>query len=174
MSRRLRRVIAATLVPSAAFVTLLVTLQGRTALIVHLWILTVLAIVVVALVAGIRADVPGRDLGFDAALAHRPVVAVKPPALARIERELSMGSETAFDTYARLRPLFLELTGGILLTHHGVDLARSPERARALVGDRLWSLVRADISLPEHRGDPGMPRADVEGAVADLERLAWS
>lgn len=174
MTRRLRQVIGAALLPSAAFVALLLTLQDRTALIVHLWAITVLAIAVAALIAGVRTDVPRPDLGFEAALTHRPVGTVKPPALARLERELSMGTETAFDTHARLRPLFRELAGSILLTHHGVDLARSPERARTLVGAELWSLVRPDAAIPEHRGDPGIHRDAVECAVSDLERLAWS
>jgi hypothetical protein len=85
-----------------------------------------------------------------------------------------MGAETAFDAHYRLRPLFRELASGVLLTRHGVDLDRTPDRARSLVGDQLWTLIRPGVAAPAHRGGPGMPREEIAAAVTDLERLAWS
>ena len=172
MRARIRWAAETALVPSVALGVALVALPGRAALLVHVWLLTVLAIALGSLVVAVRDQVPAGSPLFDAALRRRTAPPVRPPSLARIERELSMGSETAFDTHARLRPLFRDLAGSVLLTHHGVDLGRSPERARALVGHDLWALVRPDAELPEDRSQPGLPRAAVERAVSDLERLA--
>lgn len=174
MKDRFRRAAGAALLPSAALVAAVVLLPGRTELAVHVWLLVVLSIGLLALVAGIRQDVPPSASRFAAALLPPAAGTARPPSLARVEREVSMGAETAFDTHYRLRPLFRTLTAGILLHRFGVDLERSPERARELVGDDLWALIAPDVSPPEDRGAAGTAPATIERAVADLERVAWS
>lgn len=174
MRHRLRRALEAAALPTLALVAALVALPGRTALSVHVWLLVVLGLALIALVAGVREDVPGGPSPFAGALAAPSRSAARPPSLARVEREISMGSETAFDAHVRLRPLFRELAGGLLLDRHGIDLDRSPALARGLVGDDLWSLVRPGVELPEHRGGAGPSPSSLERAIADLERLAWS
>jgi len=174
VNRRLRRTAAVAALPTALFGVALVALPGRSELIVHLWIVVVLSFGLLALVAGIGDDVPPGGSGFASPLAPPQAAPVRPPSLARVEREVSMGAETAFDTYFRLRPLFRELAAGVLLTHHGVDLGRAPERARPLVSDELWSLIGPGVEAPEDRAGRGMPHAQIASAVSDLERLAWS
>lgn len=174
MSPRLRRAAGTATIPTVALVIAFVALPGRTELALHVWLLVILGIALIALVAGIGEDVPLRASGFTNALVPTPAATVRPPSLARVEREVSMGAETAFDTYYRLRPLFRELASGLLLTHHGVDLERAPDRARGLVCDELWSLIRPDAAAPDDRGGQGMPRDGITVAVSDLERLAWS
>lgn len=174
MSDRLRRAAGAALLPSVALGVAVVLLPGRIELAVHVWLLVVLSIGLLALVAGIRQDVPPSASRFAAAIQRPPARTARPPSLARVEREVSMGAETAFDTHYRLRPLFRTLTAGILLNRFGVDLERSPERARELVGDDLWALVEPGLPAPEDRGAAGTSHPTIERAVADLERVAWS
>jgi hypothetical protein len=174
VSERLRRAVGIATLPTVALVVVVLALPGWTRPALHAWLLVVLAIGLVALLAGIRDSVPTAPSGFDAALARRATAPARPPSLAKVEREVSMGVETAFDTHYRLRPLFRRLTAGLLLAHRGVDLERDPERARALVGDDLWALVRPDAAAPEERSGAGVQPAALERAVADLERIAWS
>jgi hypothetical protein len=174
MRRRLQGAASAALLPTLALAVAAVLLPGRASLIVHLWLLVALALCLGALVLGIRADLPEGGALFASALTRPSRQPATPPLLVKIERELSMGTETAFDTHARLRPLVTTLASGILLDRHGVDLEKTPERARELVGENVWALVRPDATLPDDRSLPGMPLAAVEQAVDDLERLAWS
>lgn len=174
MSERLRRAAGVASLPTAALVVVLLVRPGWAGPALHAWLLVVLGIGLLALLASIRTAVPARASAFDAALARRVAAPVRPPSLTKVEREVSMGVETAFDTHFRLRPLFRELTTGILLAHRGVDLDREPGRAQALVGDNLWSLVRPDASAPEERAGAGLSQAALERAVTDLERIAWS
>lgn len=57
------------------------------------------------------------------------------------ERRAGEGSQTFI---RRIRPLLLELTTDRLVHRHGIDPEREPDRARALTGDRLWSLITGD------------------------------
>ena len=170
----MRRAAEAAIVPTLAFAVAAILMPGRLELAAHVWMLVVLTIGLIALVAGIREDVPPGGDGFDAALRRTPTGVARPPSLARVERELSMGAETASDAHYRLRPLFREVAAGVLLTRHGVDLGRAPARAKALVGEDLWALIRPGIPAPDERGGPGIPTAAVTRAVDDLERLTWS
>jgi len=57
------------------------------------------------------------------------------------ERRAGEGSQTFV---RRVRPLLLELTTDRLVHRHGVDPTLEPDRARAITGDRLWSLITSD------------------------------
>lgn len=174
MSERLRRALGAALLPTLALGAALVVVPGYAELALHLWLLVVLAIGLAGVLVALREAVPDARSSFDAALAPQPHPPARPPSLAKLEREVSMGAENAFDTHFRLRPLFRELTEGLLLTRRGVDLRRRPERARAIVGDALWEIVRPDAEPPTERGAPGIPVATIEAAVDELERIAWT
>jgi hypothetical protein len=168
-----RRALGAVLLPTLALGITVLAVPGYVELAVHVWLLVVLGIGLLALVAALREAVPTRPSSFAAALARRAHPPARPPSLAKLEREVSMGAENAFDTHFRLRPLFTDLTRNLLLSRQGIDLDRQPERARELVGDELWELVRPDAQPPSERGAPGLPIATIERAVDDLERLAW-
>lgn len=174
MTERVRRALGAALVPTLALGAVLVAVPGYAELAVHVWLLTTLAIGLLAVLVAVREAVPGLPSSFDAALTPRAGAPARPPSLAKLEREVSMGAENAFDTHFRLRPLFRDVTASLLLARDGVDLGRHPERAQAVVGDELWELVRPDADQPSDRSAPGAPITTIEAAVADLERIAWS
>ena len=97
----------------------------------------------------------------------------RPPPLAeleRIDRLVVLGTANEFDLHYRLRPLLRQLAADRLFARHGVDLDRSPERARPLLGDELWALVRADRTVGRRTG-PGVPSAELADYVDRLERL---
>ena len=58
-----------------------------------------------------------------------------------------------------------------MLLRRGIDLERSPDRARRLLGPDVWELIRPDRPPPEDRTARGIALADVERAVDALERI---
>jgi hypothetical protein len=93
------------------------------------------------------------------------------PELVRMERELEMATQSAFDTHYRLRPLLRELAE-TRLARRGIELDRPGSRAKELLGPELWEIVRPDLERPAEHHDPGVRLATVDRAVAALEHLS--
>jgi hypothetical protein len=134
--------------------------------------LVVGAAALASLLGGLRALVPR---GFEArtpfdAPSRSVAPAEVPPDLERIDRLLVLGTANAFDAHHRVRPLLRELASERLHAHYGVDLDRQTERAHELLGDDLWSIVRADAELG-HRSAPGLPLERVARLVDELEAV---
>lgn len=170
---RLDRSIAAAIMATIWAGVFLVVLPGNAAIVGHVWLVVVLGLSLGVALGGLRRQLPRRPSSFDAAFAARRRAPARPASLARVEREVTLASGTAFDVHFRLRPLLQELAAGLLL-RRGVDLERSPTRAEALLGPHVWELVRADRAAPDDRTAAGLPLSSIEQAVDDLERLAWS
>jgi hypothetical protein len=165
------RVAELMLLPTLALGAAVAVAPSHATLATHLWIVVVLALGLLALLAAVRAAYPRTPSSFDASL-HRTRRPVERPALlVRLEREVSMASSSAFDVHARLRPTLVELAAELLPARRGVDLAREPERARELLGDETWELVRPDRPVPEDRSAPGIDLERLERVVASLEAI---
>ena len=143
---------------------------GHAGLVAHVWLVVVLAIGLGVPLEHLRRAVPTRRSGFDAAFAPPAAGRARPASLARVEREVTLATGTAFDVHFRLRPLLRDVAAGMLL-RRGIDLERSPDRAKGVVGSDVWELIRPDRPPPENRTAPGIPLADVERAVGALERI---
>jgi hypothetical protein len=170
---RLDRSIAVAITATVWAGLFLVVLPGRAALVGHVWLVVVLALALGVALGRLRRELPRRPSSFEAAFATRRPTRARPASLARIEREVTLATGTAFDVHFRLRPMLRSLSAGLLL-RRGVDIERSPERAAALLGPDVWELVRPNRQAPDDRAAPGVPIETVERALADLERLAWS
>jgi hypothetical protein len=92
------------------------------------------------------------------------------PELERLERELEMAMESAYDTYFRLRPTLREIAASRLALS-GVELDRPDGRAEALLGPDLWALVRPDLARPSDHRAAGLRLPEIERAVEALEGL---
>jgi hypothetical protein len=152
-------------------VGLVVTIPGRRGVFVGLYELAVGAVVVWALVRRLRSldAEPDARSPFE----RRPEDVEEPAATAdldRIDRLVVLGAASSFDFHYRLRPLLRELASAKLHADHGIELDHEPERARRLLGDEVWRLVRRDREL-ENRAGPGLPPADLERLVTRLEAL---
>lgn len=171
--KRIDRAVAAAIAVSAWAGILLVVVPGRASLVGHVWLALVLAIALGASLGALVRAVPRRPSAFDAAFASARRTYTRPASLERAEREVALATGTAFDVHYRLRPSLRAVASGLLL-RRGVDLERSPERARELVGPDVWELIRPDRPAPDDRTAPGLPLAAVERAVGDLERMSWT
>lgn len=94
----------------------------------------------------------------------------RPAALQRIERVVGAGRQSAGDVQVRVRPLLREIADP-LLRREGVRLDSEPQRARALLGEELWAVVRPDRPRPQDRRAPGLTLSELERLVQKLERL---
>jgi hypothetical protein len=100
----------------------------------------------------------------------RPHADPRPRELLKLEREVGLSTQTAFDTHYRLRPT-LRRVAEARLRARGIDLDATHGAAEALLGPEAWELTRPDRIRPGRHDDPGASLAEIEAAVAALERL---
>ncbi len=169
--RRAWQVTQLLLLPTIALAAALALAPQRATLAVHVWLLVILVLAVLAFLAIVQAAYPRTPSAFAAALRRPPVVAARPAALARLEREVSMAGSAAFDVHYRLRPAVAELAAELLSARRGIDLGHDPERARAVLGDDAWDLVRPDRPQPSERHGAGIDEASLDRVVTALEHV---
>jgi hypothetical protein len=150
---------------------LVVLAPSRRSLLVGIYMLVLAAIALGSLVGSFRTFEPqlGMRSPFERA-PEKPEEPQLPGDLDRVGRLVVLGGANEFDLHYRLRPLLRQISAERLLDHYGVDLDRDPERARSLLGDKLWEVVRPDRQVGRRRG-PGLPAAELAGDVARLEEL---
>jgi hypothetical protein len=113
-----------------------------------------------------RAGATVVDSPFDAARRPRRRVPESLPQLERLERELALGTQSAFDFHARLRPVLREIADARLAVR-----GRRLEDAEPLLGPDAWDLVRPDRPAPNDRHAPGADPEAVRRFVDALERI---
>jgi hypothetical protein len=162
----------ALLLPTAGLITGLALAPARAELWVHLYVVAVLAIALAAVVGVLRGTLPAAEASsFDAALRREEHPQERLPELARLEREVTLAASSSFDVHYRLRPIAREIAGGLLAARRGVLLDQEPDRARTLLGEETWSLVRPGLQPPSDRYGPGIRPAELGRVLAALEAL---
>jgi hypothetical protein len=94
----------------------------------------------------------------------------RPRELVKLEREVALSTETAFDAYYRLRPTVRQVAAG-RLRMRGIDLDAPAGPAQALLGEEAWELARPDRPRPRNHDAPGLPLDRIESIVATVEQL---
>lgn len=74
------------------------------------------------------------------------------------------------DADRSLRPLLAPIVAA-RLGRLGIDMASAPERARELLGDRLWEIVGPDRGSVAHRTGRGIAGDELQAAIERIERL---
>jgi hypothetical protein len=168
--RRVLDLLGYVVLASVVLAALLVVRPVSRELALHLYLVALGAIVMAGAVAATNAAVPpqGRS-GFEEALARRPPPPSRPPQLERTERAVTLGSASAYDFHARLRPLLREVAITRLARARGVQLD-SPA-GRAALGEEAYDLLRADREPPDERYGPGLDPQRLQRLVAILETL---
>jgi len=167
MKRRLWRLTPPLLFAAVALVVVLEVGGHRGAVALAVWLAGVTAVLV-----GLGARAAGSALPETSKLLGRPrrrggrAEAGKLPQLAWIESRVSRAYGSA-DGVQHLRPLVVQLAAAELERVHGVSLQRSPERARALLGPRLWELVGS-----EHPATMPLSVRELRQLVDDLEAIS--
>jgi hypothetical protein len=171
MIRVVLRAVEIAVLPTAVLIVVLVLAPGRAELAVHVYVLVLLAAALASVVGSIASQAHSGESLFDAAL-HRPTEEnERLPELVRLEREVGLAQASEFDFHHRLRPVLREVATGLLFVRRGVDLDRQPERAREVLGEETFELVRADREPPWDRTTSGPALDELRRVVASLEAL---
>jgi hypothetical protein len=124
--------------------------------------------------AAVVAFITTRDLAARARLGTRPVRRVAEPApleqLRQVSEALAAAQVSEFRVVRDLRPL-LRPIAAMRLARRGVDLDRHREEARAVLGEPLWELVRADRGRGSNLAAGGISAAGLQSLIERLERI---
>jgi hypothetical protein len=142
-------------------------LPGYFATELDIFILTVGGLALFLAVAATRGAYPPQRRSALAAALERDLPSdERPPELERLERELPMATETAFDFHARLRPVVREIAG-MRLASRGLSL----EEGEDVLGEEVWEIVRPERRPPTDRHADGIPPGALRLVVERLETL---
>jgi hypothetical protein len=170
--RHIRHLAPFPLLVTGVLVAVLFLVPGRAELAVHVYLLVLASIALAFLVGLLQRTYPvAATSPFDQALRARRRDNRELPELARLEREVTLSTTTAFDLHFRLRPMLRRIAARVLATRRGVDLERNPATAQALLGEELWELVRPEREPPRDRTAPGLEVGSLRAMVDALERL---
>ena len=97
---------------------------------------------------------PGERSEFDDALhaKHRPPLRIAERD--KLAREVQLGMQTAFDLHYRLRPTLVEIARN-RLAGRGISF-ENERRAKSVLGNEAWELLRPDREPPRDRNAPGI------------------
>ena len=172
MIRRIRGLAPLPLLATAAVVLVSLLVPGRAELAIHIYLLALATLALSFLVGVLRRRYPVAAVSpFDLGLRTRGRDDLPLPELARLEREVTLSTTTAFDLHFRLRPVLRRISARMLASRRGIDLERRPEAARALLGEELWELVRPDREPPRDRAAGGLELRSLHTMVGALEAL---
>ncbi len=124
--------------------------------------------------AAVVSVISTRDLAARAELRRRPVrrVADSPllEQLRQVDRALTAAQASEVGVDRDLRPLFRPIAA-MRLARRGVDLDRHPDEARAILGEQLWELVRADRVRGSNLVAGGISSVALQSLIERLERI---
>jgi hypothetical protein len=169
VKQALARALRLLALPTIVLVVVAVFASGRLEPAVRVYALVACAVVLGLAVAGLRRLYPG-----GARHGRRRMRPARPEpvrSLAQLENEAVLGIDDALDLHFRFRPHLRLIAAGLLEGRHGVVLDDEPSRARALLGDETWELLREDRPVPVDRRAPGLTVDALERVVLSLERL---
>jgi hypothetical protein len=165
--RNAARVLA---LPTLALAFVVAFVPGRVGLAVRVYALVLCGAALLLLLAALRRAYPRETPLVTPGAGVEPPRAV-PGMLVRLEQEAALGVASSFDLHYRLRPRLRALASELLAARRGVSLDDAPGRARALLGEEAWELVRVERPPPEDRLGRGLPIKDLRQVVESLERL---
>jgi hypothetical protein len=143
---------------------------GRTSPAVDAYLLAVGTLAVLLAIARTLGTLPReRPTRLDAG-PTRAIRQPRPRELVKLEREVGLSTETAFDAYYRLRPTVRQIAASRLRLR-GIDLDSPSGSAEALLGPETWDLVRPGRPRPRNHDAPGLPLERIEAVVSAVEKL---
>jgi hypothetical protein len=170
MTRQLLPIVGFGLLATLGVVIALIAAPDRRDLFLDLYLLALGGIAVIRLVGLTpKRRAPGERSVFDEAgrlAGSRPTRIAERDKLAR---EVGLGMQTAFDFHFRLRPVLVEIARG-RLAGRGISLD-DEARARSVLGEEAWELLRPDRELPHDRNAPGLEAHELGRLVGVLERI---
>jgi hypothetical protein len=170
--REVRRAARLLALPTIGVLVILAFVPGRLELAIRVYALLVSAVALSLGTSVLRRSYPlASALRVPAGRRRERQRREIPGALARLENEVALGTTGSFGLHLKLRPRLRELASDLLAVRRGISLERDPARARAVLGDETWDLIRDDRPPPEDRLASGIPSPVLVRIVESLERL---
>jgi hypothetical protein len=94
----------------------------------------------------------------------------RPRELVKLEREVGLSTETAFDAHYRLRPTVRSVAAARLRLR-GIDLDSPTGPSASLLGPEAWDLVRPERPRPRDHDAPGLQLDRIAAIVDAVEQL---
>jgi hypothetical protein len=157
-------------IPTLALGVVVAFAPGRIELAARVYALVLCGALLLVLLAALRRAFP-RETPLRRRTPRDETGRAIPAMLGRLEQEAALAVASSFDVHFRLRPRLRALADDLLVARRGISLQASPERARQLLGEDAWDLVRPDRPPPEDRLARGLPIEDLRRIVESLERL---
>ena len=107
---------------------------------------------------------------FESELRPPVAIAADIPGLRTVDHTMRMALGSSFGVEFMLRPRLRELAGWRLMGNRGIDIDATPDIARKLVGEPLWSLIQAGEPVRDYSA-PGISLADIRTSLDQLERI---
>lgn len=170
MRRQLLPILGLGLLATLLLVVALVAAPDRRDILFDAYVLALGGIAAIRLVGLTRRRrAPGERSEFEEALKPGSTQAVRVAERDKLAREVQLGSQTAFDLHFRLRPTLVEIARNRLAAR-GIAM-EDERRARGLLGDEAWELLRPDRPEPGNRNAPGLATDELDRLVGALERI---
>jgi len=170
--RRLGNALLAAIAGAIPFGLVVLFRRGVTDVALDVYLLYLAFVLLLAFVQATReAAPPDPHAAFTRELSRRPRPRERLTELTRQEREVALSMDAAYDLHVRLRPTLRLIAAHRLAARRNVDLEKQPERARELLGDDVWEVVRPERPPPEDRFARGIPRETLHAIVDRLESV---
>jgi hypothetical protein len=173
LDRALRRVLGRGALVTAVLLALLLFHAPYFGLALRLWMVSLAAILVWELTGsalkGWVVEGPRRR-ALDLPRRRRPAATETVRVLEELQHAVEFSLSTAFDFHFRLRPRLVGIASQRLAAR-GVQLEAQPERAREMLGEEAWGLLRPDRPAPERRNSPGLELDTLRRVVERLDAL---
>ncbi|CAN5741643.1 hypothetical protein BH18ACT13_BH18ACT13_19260 [soil metagenome] len=171
MRSDLWRATRALLFPTFVLLAILAFLPGRREIAIRIYALVVAAVALALMVALLRRAYPRAAALRMPAKQRSATRRDAPVVLARLEQEVALGSAGSFDLHHQLRPRLRALAEELLMARRRVSLDGDAEKAREVLGEETWELVRGDRLPPEDRLARGLEPDALGRVVTSLERI---
>jgi hypothetical protein len=151
-------------IASAVAISVGLVQPGARDVILRAYVLTIGGLVMLGVLAATAESVPKRRRSeFDRALTEVIRGDEQLHEVARIERQVTLGTATAYDLHVRLLPQLRQIAQSRL---ERTGRSMSPETL-----GRWWELLRPDRAAPDNRHGAGISAGELRELVSDLERM---
>jgi hypothetical protein len=155
--------------PTAGLAGVALFAPGRLELALRVYALVLAAAIIVLALRALRHAYPPESALRVVPHEQRPPR--QPPSLARTQDVVVLGIASSFDLHYRLVPRLRATATGLLASRRNVPLAADHERARGILGDGTWELVRPDRPAPEDRLTTGIAPTELSTVLDALEAV---
>lgn len=160
------------IVATAALVTVIILTPRALPLALQAYLLLLAALSLWLLVRVMSGSYrPATDERFQEALAPPAVPPLQPEELLELGRVIRFSTRSATDLHFRLRPILREVAAHRLYTRRDIALDDTPAKARAVLGDEAWELLRCDRPSPADRQARGADRALLAKIIRAIEEI---